>query len=95
MSIAVNEYFEGKVKSLGLANAAGKQTVGVMEAGEYEFGTGSAEEMTLVSGKWELQIPGVAGGFKPYAAGVTAFIPATTKFQLRILETSAYLCRYE
>jgi uncharacterized protein YaiE (UPF0345 family) len=95
MSISVNEYFEGKVKSLGVVNAAGKQTVGVMEVGEYEFGTGSPEEMTLVTGKWELQIPGVEGGFKPYAAGVTAKIPGSTKFQLRILETSAYLCRYE
>jgi uncharacterized protein YaiE (UPF0345 family) len=95
MSIAVNEYFEGKVKSLKLSNAAGNQTVGVMLAGEYEFGTGSAEEMTLVSGKWELQIPGIAGGFKSYGPGVTAHIPANTKFQLKILETSAYLCRFE
>lgn len=93
--IKVNEYFEGKVKSLAVENHAGKQTVGVMVAGEYEFGTGSPEEMTLVSGKWELQIPGVDGGFKPYAAGVTAKIPGNSKFQLKILETSAYLCRFE
>lgn len=95
MSIQVNEYFEGKVKSLGLANSAGKQTVGVLLAGDYEFGTGSPEEMTLVSGRWELQIPGVAGGYKAYGPGVTASIPGTTKFQVRALETSAYLCRYE
>ncbi|HNY29833.1 MAG TPA: pyrimidine/purine nucleoside phosphorylase [Fibrobacteria bacterium] len=95
MSVKVNEYFEGKVKSLSVENSAGKQTVGVMVAGEYEFGTGSAEEMTLVSGKWELQIPGVAGGFKSYAVGQTANIPANSKFQLKILETSAYLCRFE
>jgi uncharacterized protein YaiE (UPF0345 family) len=93
--IKVNEYFDGNVKSLGLENSAGKQTVGVMVAGEYEFGTGSAEEMTLVSGKWELQIPGVDGGFRAYAVGETANIPANAKFQLKILETSAYLCRFE
>ena len=93
--IKVNEYFEGKVKSLAVDNSVGKQTVGVMVAGEYEFGTGSAEEMTLVSGKWELQIPGIEGGFKVYAVGVTANIPANSKFQLKILETSADLCRYE
>jgi hypothetical protein len=93
--IKVNEYFEGKVKSLAVDNSAGKQTVGVMVPGEYEFGTGSAEEMTLVTGKWELQIPGVEGGFKAYAAGVTANVPANSKFQLKVLETSAYLCRYE
>ena len=95
MSITVNEYFEGNVKSLSVVNSNGKQTVGVMAAGEYEFGTGSPEEMTLVSGKWELQIPGVDAGFKPYAAGVTAKIPGNAKFQLKILETSAYLCRFE
>lgn len=95
MSVKVNEYFEGKVKSLSVENSSGKQTVGVMVAGEYEFGTGSPEEMTLVSGKWELQIPGVDGGFKAYGVGVTAKIPGNAKFQLRILETSAYLCRFE
>jgi hypothetical protein len=95
MEIQVNEYFEGKVKSLKLSNSAGNQTVGVLLAGEYEFGTGSPEEMTLVSGRWELQIPGVAGGFKAYGPGVTANIPGTTKFQVRALETSAYLCRFE
>ncbi len=95
MSISVNEYFEGKVKSLSVTNSNGKQTVGVLLAGEYEFGTGSPEEMTLVSGKWELQIPGVEGGFKTYAAGVTANIPGSSKFQVRALETSAYLCRFE
>jgi uncharacterized protein YaiE (UPF0345 family) len=93
--VKVNEYFEGKVKSLSVENTAGKQTVGVMLAGEYEFGTGSAEEMTLISGQWELRIPGVEGGFKEYAVGVTAHIPANAKFQLKILETSAYLCRFE
>jgi len=37
--LAVNEYFGGTVKSIGLDNSEGKSTIGVMEAGEYEFGT--------------------------------------------------------
>ena len=37
--LSVNEYFEGKVKSIGFNNAEGKVTAGVMEIGEYEFGT--------------------------------------------------------
>jgi hypothetical protein len=37
--ISVNEYFDKKVKSLGYTTNSGKSTVGVMEDGEYEFGT--------------------------------------------------------
>ena len=47
----VNEYFDGKVKSLGFNNGDGRFTVGVMAAGSYTFGTNCKEEMTLVSGK--------------------------------------------
>ena len=49
--ISVNEYFGGNVKSLGYATENGKSTVGVMNEGEYEFSTGSAETMTVIQGK--------------------------------------------
>lgn len=91
--IKVNEYFNGTVKSLGFENAAGKATVGIMEAGEFEFGTGAPEKMTLISGKWEIQLPGEAG-FKSYAKGVTVNVPGNSKFQLKIAEQSAYLCEF-
>jgi uncharacterized protein YaiE (UPF0345 family) len=48
--IKVNEYFDGNVKSMGLENEDGKATVGVMAAGEFEFGTSPVEYMTVVSG---------------------------------------------
>ena len=35
----VNEYFDGTVKSIALDTAQGPATIGVMAAGEYEFGT--------------------------------------------------------
>ena len=35
--LKVNEYFDGKVKSIGFANAGGNATVGVMAPGEYQF----------------------------------------------------------
>ncbi len=37
--IEVNEYFDGKVKSLSLHTDALPATVGVMQAGEYTFNT--------------------------------------------------------
>jgi len=35
----VNEYFDGKVKSIAFQTATLPATVGVMQAGEYEFNT--------------------------------------------------------
>ncbi|KAE9798201.1 DUF1255 family protein, partial [Escherichia coli] len=46
-----NEYFSGKVKSIGFTSSStGRASVGVMAEGEYTFGTAEAEEMTVVSG---------------------------------------------
>gem|GEM_PF-6531937 len=41
--ITTNEYFDAQVKSLGYSTASGNSTIGVMEAGDYEFGTSSHE----------------------------------------------------
>jgi len=92
--IKVNEYFNGTVKSLGFENSQGKATVGIMEAGEFEFGTGAPEKMTLISGKWEIKLPGETV-FKNYAQGFTVNVPGNSKFQLKIAEQSAYLCQFE
>ena len=45
-----NEYFDGKVMSIGLESAEGRATIGVMAKGEYEFGTSTIEIMTVTSG---------------------------------------------
>ena len=42
----VNEYFDGKVKSLAFKTADGPATIGVMAPGEYEYGTSTVEIMT-------------------------------------------------
>ena len=91
--IKVNEYFNGTVKSLGFENAKGKATVGIMEAGEFEFGTGAPEKMTLISGSWKIKLPGETD-FKAYSVGFTVNVPGNSKFQLQIQEQSAYLCEF-
>ena len=53
-----NEYFNGDVVSMALNSAEGKATVGVMAAGEYEFGTSTVEIMTVISGALTIQQPG-------------------------------------
>jgi hypothetical protein len=92
--LTVNEYFDGKVKSLGLNNTTGKNTVGVMDIGDYEFGTSTVEYMTVVSGALNVLLPD-AKDWKVFKAGETFIVPANCKFQLKVSEQTAYLCRYE
>lgn len=54
-----NEYFDGKVKSIGFTSSStGRASVGVMAEGEYTFGTAQPEEMTVVSGALNVLLPG-------------------------------------
>lgn len=52
-----NEYFDGQVKSIAFKTKEGEATIGVMAAGEYEFGTSTKEHMTVISGKMEVKLP--------------------------------------
>jgi hypothetical protein len=88
-----NEYFDGKVKSIAFNAAAGPATVGVMAPGDYEFGTGKKEVMTVVSGRLAVKLPGESG-WKDYPRGAAFTVPADSKFQLKVAEDTAYLCLY-
>jgi uncharacterized protein YaiE (UPF0345 family) len=92
--LPVNSYFEGKVKSIGFTNNQGRATVGVMEPGEYEFGTSTVEYMTVISGILTVMLPGEKQ-WKDYGKNETFVVPANAKFQLRLREQTAYYCRYE
>jgi uncharacterized protein YaiE (UPF0345 family) len=89
----VNEYFDGKVKSIGFENSEGKVTSGVMAIGEYEFGTSEHELMKVVSGAISAKLPGAAD-FARFASGQQFEVEANQKFQVRIEEPTAYLCFY-
>jgi hypothetical protein len=91
--LTVNEYFNGTVKSIAIQEAEGRATVGVMEKGEYEFGTDSLELMTVVAGHLTVKLPG-ATEWQDFPAGSTFQIAAKTKFQLKVPMDTAYLCRY-
>src|SRR5690348_13307501 len=45
-----NTYFDGNVQSIGFERHGRRATVGVIDAGEFRFNTGSPERMTVVSG---------------------------------------------
>ena len=92
--ISTNEYFDGNVKSLAYTSATGKSTIGVMEAGEYEFGTSTHETMTVVEGEMTVKLPDSIEWIS-YKAGAVYEIEANKKFQVKVSEQTAYLCQYK
>jgi uncharacterized protein YaiE (UPF0345 family) len=91
--INVNEYFEGAVKSLAYATAQGRSTVGVIEKGEYEFGTSSHETMTIIEGRLEALLPGEQD-WQVFTNGQTFEVAANTSFKVKTAVQSSYLCTY-
>lgn len=90
----VNEYFDGKVKSLGFKNGEGTVTVGVMAAGEYEFGTSTVEYMTVISGKMNVLLPGDTE-WKPFLESETFIVDKDQKFKVKVDESTSYKCLYK
>lgn len=92
--LKVNEYFDGKVKSIAFQTATLPATVGVMAIGEYEFGTSQKEVMTVVSGQLTVKLPDSIE-WQDFPAGKSFIVEANKKFQLKVAEETAYLCTYE
>ncbi|PHV13431.1 pyrimidine/purine nucleoside phosphorylase [Chitinimonas sp. BJB300] len=91
--LTVNEYFGGAVKSIAFGMAEGPATVGVMAPGDYEFGTTQREVMHVVVGALMVKLPG-KDGWETFAAGSQFVVPADSKFQLKVVQNTAYLCEY-
>lgn len=90
----VNEYFDGKVKSLAFNAGEDKATIGVMAAGEYEFGTNTIEHMTLISGEMSVKLPN-EDSWRDIAINETFIVAADTSFLVKLACDSAYLCIYK
>ncbi len=91
--LKVNEYFGGTVKSIAVENEEGTATIGVMEAGEYEFGTGTIEVMTITSGTLEVLLPG-ENEWKSYPKGGVFEVAKGVKFKVKAAAPVAYHCLY-
>ncbi len=88
-----NEYFDGKVKSIAFETGDGPATIGVMAAGQYEFGTSQQEIMQVVSGKLTVKLPG-SDNWQDFGPGETFIVEANKKFQLQVAGDTSYLCLY-
>ncbi len=92
--ISANEYFDAKVKSLGYKSATGNSTIGVMEEGEYEFGTSTHETMTVIEGELIALLPGETE-WVSYKAGAKFEVDGNTSFKVKSVGQTAYLCQYK
>lgn len=92
--ITVSEYFEGAVKSLAYQSTEGKSTIGVIDSGEYEFGTSMHETMIIIEGELEAKLPGNEN-WKVYTKGESFEINPGQSFQVRNIKQTSYLCKYK
>ncbi|MFC1733391.1 pyrimidine/purine nucleoside phosphorylase [candidate division KSB1 bacterium] len=90
----VNEYFDGKVKSIAFQSKDGSATIGVMAAGEYEFGTSTLEIIKIISGKMSVKLPG-SSNWKEFLPDDVFTVEKDKKFQLKLHEDTSYLCIYK
>ncbi len=88
-----NSYFEGKVQSVGYERNGRRATVGVVDAGEYHFGTDAPERMTVLSGELQARLPGEAA-FRTFPAGTAFEVPGKSGFDVKAAAPAAYLCEF-
>jgi len=92
--ISVNEYFEGAVKSMGYTSADGKSTIGIIEPGEYEFGTSQHETMVVIEGELIALLPGQTE-WKSFKNAELFEVDANTSFKVKTSVQTSYLCKYK
>ncbi|MBK1717542.1 pyrimidine/purine nucleoside phosphorylase [Thiocystis violacea] len=91
---AANIYFDGGVTSRTLIFPDGqRKTLGIMQPGEFEFGTQAAELMEILSGELDVQLPG-AEGWRRIQGGESFEVPANAKFTVRVLSLTDYCCSF-
>jgi hypothetical protein len=86
-------YFEGNVQSVAFQRNGRRQTVGVVDVGEFHFGTDAPERMTVVSGELWARLPGESA-FRPFPAGAAFEVPGKSGFDVKATAPAAYLCEF-
>jgi purine/pyrimidine-nucleoside phosphorylase len=89
----VNEYYEGKVKSISFHTGDCPASTGVIAPGEYSFNTSTREIMSITSGKMSVRLPETID-WVTYLQGENFTVEAGKKFFVRVEGDTAYLCLY-
>ncbi len=91
---AANVYFDGKVASRTVLFADGsKKTLGLMQPGEFEFGTSQAEIMEILAGELTVLLPGNSE-WQHFSGGTSFSVPANASFKLKVTKLTDYCCSY-
>ncbi|MDY0004891.1 MAG: pyrimidine/purine nucleoside phosphorylase [Polyangia bacterium] len=89
-----NVYYEGKVTSRTVLFADGsRKTLGIMLAGDYDFGTEAPEIMEVLGGELKVKLPG-ASEWKIFREGESFSVPGSSRFQLQVSGVADYCCSY-
>ena len=91
---AANVYFDGKVSSRTVEFADGTtKSLGLMQPGDYEFGTAKAELMEILAGELEVLLPG-SDTWQRVVGGQSFDVPAESSFKVKMNAITDYCCSY-
>lgn len=90
-----NVYFDGKVISHTVLHPNGdKQTLGLIQPGEFRFGTELPERMDIIAGACRVRLAD-ADGWTAYGPGAVFHVPAHSHFDIAVDEgLCEYLCSF-
>ncbi len=89
----LRKYHGDRVQSLTYEKNGRAGSVGIMDAGEYEFGAVEKETITVCEGTIHVRV-GTEKEWKSYGKGETFVIPAHSNFSLRTEDIATYSCLY-
>ncbi len=89
-----NIYFDGQVTSRTVVQADGsKKTLGIMNPGQYTFGTEKAEHMEILAGEVEVTFPDDSN-IEVIKSGEYFEVPANSEFNIKVKTVTDYCCTY-
>lgn len=89
-----NVYYGGNVTSRTVFLGDGtRKTLGIILAGEYEFGTSDAEHMEVLAGSLSVLLPG-SESWVSFGEGESFDVPPNCKFKVSSTVVSDYCCSY-
>lgn len=89
-----NVYDGGKVTSRTVITEQGERvSLGIMQVGDYHFGTDAAEVMELLQGRCRVKLAG-SEQWVEYQAGQSFDVPGNSSFDIEVSELLDYICHY-
>jgi uncharacterized protein YaiE (UPF0345 family) len=91
---AANVYFNGKVTSRTITfNDGSFKTLGIMQAGDYTFGTKEKELMEITAGECEILLAG-STEWQTIVGGQSFYVDADSSFDVKAKTIIDYCCTY-